>query len=237
MVKDVCRRGFTLIEVLVSLVLFSAILFILFRGVTGVITSVTLGERQSRLHRSLKGIKRVMEKDIESMIIHPDWPAFMEAGSSAAPQRVIAFLRYGNEAEGNTETEWVEYWREPHPTTARLEQLIRYSGPADNRNLHKGEWWTTVLKTNLSGEILADNLIEFTLKAQTREESVTGLVRKQIQAVDVGISLTVEPVPFLNPEDPEVEGRLRKMWKEDGGWLHFRTKPGFSRGPDMEVLP
>ncbi len=227
-------RGFTVMEIMVAMVLFMLVMLLLMRGVTAVTTTVTLGQRQSQLHRSLNSVRRVMQEDVESMIVHPDWPLFVGDGAATAPQLMLGFMRYRMDSEGENETEWVQYWREAHDVDemqSRLEKWVRYSAPCVDRESLTGEWWLSVDRSQLSGEILADDLIALDLDIQTAEGGVTGTVTNQVEVVDVRIFLTVPPIP---PVDAVSGTPIKRMEEEEGGWMHFRSRPGFVPGPQVE---
>lgn len=229
-------QGFTLLEILVSIVLFMLVMLLLARGVTAVTTTVTLGQRQSQLHRILKSVRRVMQEDVEAMIVHPDWPVFVGDATAPAPQLMLGFMRYRPGSEGETETEWVQYWREEHDVAAlqpRLEKWVRYSAPCVNRDVTKGEWWLSVDRSQLSGEVLVDDLIALDLGVETADRNVTGIVTNQVDVVDVRIYLTVPPLP---PVDPISSTSLKRMEEEEGTWMHFLSRPGFVAGPIVDEV-
>lgn len=230
------QAGFTLIEVLVTLVLFMLVLLLLFRGVTAVTTTVSLGQRQSSLHRNLKAVERVMRNDVEGLLVHPNWPVYVGdfSGPSALP--ALAFLKYATGAKGETETEWVQYWVKAHPDETRLRQWVRYSAAADNRSIYTGDWWTQMPAEQLQEEVLVDDLIQIECQVWTREGAVEGgrTVTNHIEALDVKIFLTDAPLPMvLTP----VGNQLQRMWQENGAWESFRIRPQIQPGPGWEVSP
>ncbi|MDF3130088.1 hypothetical protein P0Y35_12845 [Kiritimatiellaeota bacterium B1221] len=229
------KSGFTVMEIMVAMVLFMLVMLLLVRGMNAVTTTVTLGQRRSEVHRHLKNVRRVMREDVESMIVHPDWPVFVGDSNAAAPQMMLAFLRYRAGTDGEGETEWVQYWREEHAEEAlqsRLQKWVRYSAPGVNRETLKGEWWLHVNRSQLSGEILADDLIALDLQVQSAAGTETGRVTRQVEVVDVRIFLTVPPVPPA--EAPLASTPLKRMEEEEGSWMQFRSRPGFVMGPDLE---
>ncbi|WFB37617.1 prepilin-type N-terminal cleavage/methylation domain-containing protein [Kiritimatiellota bacterium B12222] len=232
------KRGFTLVEVMVTVALFLMVMLLLFRGVTAVTSTVTLGQRQSRLHRNVQRIRRVMDDDLRSMVMHEHWPVQVGDATAEAPQLMLAFLKYRSDTEGDTETEWVQYWREEHAGNDagedRLETWVRYAAAASNRRGIQGEWWTTITRDDLVGEVLADDLIQVDVKVFTSEGMVSGVVSNQVEVVDVELYLTTTPVPLVF--DP-VDNALRRLWQEEGTWTHFRSRPDFVGGPDLRVTP
>jgi prepilin-type N-terminal cleavage/methylation domain-containing protein len=230
------QSGFTLIEVLVTVVLFMLVMLLLFRGVTAVTTTVSLGQRQSSLHRNLKTVERVMRNDVEGLLVHPNWPVFVGDLAATPPALALAFLKYRTGSEGDTETEWVQYWIEAHPEEARLRQLVRYAEPADNRAGYNGDWWTQITPDQMQEEVLVDDLIQIQCQVWTRggQVPVLSTVTQQVEAVDVNLFLTDPPIPLvLTP----VTNQLQRMWQEKGGWAHFRMRPQIQPGPVWEVLP
>lgn len=217
------RQGFTLIEVMVAVVLFMLVMLLLSRGVTAVTSTVSMGQRQSRLHHQLRAVERVMRQDLESLVVHGNWPVFVGDFSAAVPQTGLglAFLKYRSGVSGETETEWVQYWMEPHPEIDRLSQWVRYARPATDRDSFTGDWWNQITPKltpdQLSKEILADEMIQIECKVWTSEAQAAAstFITHRIEAVDVQIFVSAEPVAVLQTP---VLSPLNRMWQEEGGW-------------------
>jgi prepilin-type N-terminal cleavage/methylation domain-containing protein len=225
------KQAFSLIEVLVAVALLTIVLLLVFRGFVAVSNTVTIGHRASQVQRTLENARRVMQEDFSMMVLHPRWPILASTGAEDGPD--LAFLRYRPGREGETETEWVQYWRVPHPDTAKtnVTQWVRYAGPADNRHdIQRPDWWAQVNTNVLSGEILIDVLL--TAEIQVRLESGAiwsdGWSGERPATLDVRLAATIDPLPSSASSDGEWLQRVRL---NDGGWIHFRTQPSFDPGP------
>lgn len=216
------RSGFTLLEVLVALVLVLLVMVLLARGMTLVTETVTRGERRIDLHRRLETARRVFREDVAAMAGLEAWGVFVGRPGTAEP--VIAFLRYRNDTEGETETEWVQYRLEPHPAEPdRLSQWVRYARPADDRATL--EVTDPVFQAG-DREVVLDHLISAELVVQTDDGDVSGGTLTGVpRAVDIRWAATAPPFPVVN--DP-ADGFLDRVEEENGEWIEFRCRPEVS---------
>jgi type II secretory pathway pseudopilin PulG len=233
------KQGFTLVEVMVTVVIFMFVLIMLFQGVNAVTSTVSLGQRQSSLHRKFMATQRVMRNDVEGLLVHPNWPVYVGDLTATPPALALAFLKYRTGTEGETETEWVQYWIEAHPEEDRLRQWVRYSAAADSRAGYSGDWGTPITHDKMQKEILIDELMQidcqvWTLSGQTIAPNPEW---QQVEAVDVKLYFTQ---PLLRPELTPADDLVEWMWQEDGSWGHFRVRPQVQAGPvikEVEDVP
>jgi type II secretory pathway component PulJ len=213
------RNGFTLIEVLVSVLLVMLVMLLLVKGMDVVTTAVSGGQRLVELNRQLETARRILEDDIRSMVHGERSSVFLR--EDVEDQPVFAFLRYRNGSEGEAEREWVQYWVEPHAEEGRLRQWVRYSGAVDSLAFSDP---ASVDPSTLNREIILDDLVSADLVVYTELESVktNPFLTESVEAVDIRLAVTTFPYPILNDVPADF---LERIDKEDGAWIEFRVRP------------
>jgi len=215
------RSGFTLIELLVTALVIMFVLGVLARSMDLVTRTVTGEYRQLEVERTLETAHRVMRQDLEAIVKSPIWAMRV---STATDQPALAFLRYRLEAPGEVATEWVQYWKEPHPDEPRLFQWVRYSGPAENRLDTPFDWWDEVERSDLDREIVLDDAFSVEIGASRLNALVTEDVfpPSLLEMIDVRLAATTTPYLVVG----EVPANLYEWVQlEDGGWTEFRVRP------------
>lgn len=208
------RQGFTLVELLVSLLLLSLAMLLLFQGAIALSETMVAGRRQSAMDRSLRSALTVIREDLEQMLVAEEirLDIFLE------PETPLRFRRLRQQATPESDVEWVEYRIQDHPQQDGLRQLLRRSAP-DEFEADSLEW---------SEEILVDALISVQFWMRFEPDSVPQLLETQNMisapplSMDVLLALTEEPFPFvLNPAD----GILLRVGQFQGIWERIRVQP------------
>lgn len=221
MTSSTRRAGFTLIELLVSVLVTLFVLGVLARSMEMVTKTVTGEFRQQELERSLDAAHRVMQDDVEALVKSSIWSMRISEGSDGP---ALAFLRYRLESPEDVSTEWVQYWREPHPDEARLEQWVRYSGPAENRLDTPTLWWDSIDRDSLEREVILDDLVAADLSLW-RNNTVTvedAFPPSFLHVLDVRLVVTTDPYPVVGDPPANLYERVRL---ENGAWSQFRLRP------------
>lgn len=225
--------GFTLLEVLLAVVLLLLVLTLLLQGVRSVTETVSQGTRVSEQVRRLNTVCRVMREDLEEFRVSQRWPVWVgDPSQESLPALALAFLRHDPDRNGETDSEWIQYWREPHEDEERLEQWVRYSSTGDNRGEVQGEWWPDVPPAAWQREILLDDLITADWTAWEREGVVSGVVTNRIVMVEMELAATSAPLAVVATP---AASPLRRLREEDGQDLRFRAAPRVGPGP-LEAL-
>ncbi|GEM_PF-4686479 len=220
------KAGFTLLELLVGLVLTLVVLLLLFRGFQAVTDSLQLGERRMELSRRLAAAERVFREDVEHMVVRPEWPMFLGPTS-------FGFMRYDPRSEGDTETEFVMYFRRDRSDEPRLEEWVRRRAPGSSRDLLSTvNWWAEIPASDWSEEVLLDALIapEIVFWDAAGERVSLGLQDAPPALVDVQLAVTLLPARLF-PGSPSSNLRQR-IRQEEGAVMDFRVAiPGIGVNP------
>jgi len=218
------NSGFTLLEVLVSLVIVLLVLGLVAEAVTLVSETVSAGQRRIDLQRQLDTARRVLVQDVAAIADSERWPVYY-GGTDQTEQPVFAFLRYQNGAEGETETEWVQYWLRPHPTEeGRLFVLVRYASSADDRAGTAPQ--DRELGPTDQEEVVLDHVIDIDIRFWAEGGEISaGSVSIRPSAIDLRLAVTRPPFPV----ELTHFNFLDRVRKEKGEWIGFRCRPEVSQ--------
>lgn len=225
---SVGRKGFSLLEVLVALVLVLLTLTLLARGMTLVSQTVSTGQRRIDLHRGLETARRVLRKDLNAMTGTEWWPLYV--GEELDTEPALAFMRYREGTSEDTETEEVQYWLESHPDEARLREWVRYVKPV--AAVDRAPWPDGIVfappGSDWDREVVLDHVIALDLKVWTAvEEAEAGGAVHGPEAVDVRWAVTRPPFAEVNAL---ADAYLERVRQERGEWIEFRCRPEGTHG-------
>ena len=213
-----------------AVLLLLVVLGLLLRGVQAVTETVTSGTRKSTQLRQLQTLRRVLREDVEHLRLRPRWPVWVGDPEAQAPALALAFLRDRVDAGAVTDTEWVQIWREAHGEEDRLEVLVRYTAPADDRASRPGAWWEGMDPSGMDREVLADELIRAEWRVWNGSSVVSGVESNRVDMIELELAVTSSPVPVVLNPSASLLARLRE---EGGSDLRFRARPRV--GPLPEV--
>ena len=245
------RSGFSLVELLATLVLMSLVFLLLFRGFQAVSDAMIRGGRQSGLDRELHTALNLMREDLEQMRVTPQTPFAAQIVSSEDTYAVLSFLRVQNQADPLYDRESVQYWIEAHVERPYLRQLVRYAAPNDD-NFHdpedagfmSGHAEDLREHPEVTGEIIIDHLIELQLHFPTPSEG--GIVTLRTRGgserhdrteaprwFDIALGLSRDPLPRLAVERNPGQNFYRDVEMLDGTWGRVRAQPRLHAPPEI----
>ncbi|MCH8510318.1 MAG: prepilin-type N-terminal cleavage/methylation domain-containing protein [Kiritimatiellae bacterium] len=247
--RNSSRAGFSLVELLATLVLMTLVLLLLFRGFQAVSDAVIRGGRQSGLDRELHTGLNLLREDLEQMRVTEQTPFVAEIRNdedeNGNAYAILSFLRVQNQASPLYDREYVQYWIEPHVDRDYLKQLVRYAGYPDPES-HEGEDESPMTdppvnfreQSWVTSEIIIDHLIKFQLHFPTpSEDDESEPSMPQVWSVapgyfDIALGLCREPLPPLIANISLTGNLYKDVDTLDGTWGRIRTHPRVQGPPD-----